>query len=202
MNRTARAILSNNPDRQVRLIYGIMASATTVFIEGSTVAVTVPRLSSAGTLAADDHVALQKFGTDTLIIGRVGSGGVLGGGLAIVSGTKVVANETNTPLNTMSDVHDPNNWGAASGITPAAGWYHVTLQVDWESMATGDRIITQLRRGGSEFAQDDSQAGSTTPNRSISGVINVDGTGLIDGRVYQNSGSNRTAASRLSVHRL
>ena len=71
MNRTARAILSNNPDRQVRLIYGIMASATTVFIEGSTVAVTVPRLSSAGTLAADDHVALQKFGTDTLILGRV-----------------------------------------------------------------------------------------------------------------------------------
>ena len=75
MNRTARVILSKNPDRRQRLVYGVMASATTVFIEGSTVAVTVPRLSSAGALAADDHVALQKFGTDTLIIGRVGSGG-------------------------------------------------------------------------------------------------------------------------------
>jgi len=73
MNRTARAILSKTPDRRQRLVYGVMASATTVFIEGSAIAVTVPQLSSAGVLATNDHVALQKFGTDTLIIGRVAS---------------------------------------------------------------------------------------------------------------------------------
>ena len=73
MNRTARVILSKTPDRRQRLVYGVMESATTVFIEGSTVAVTVPQLSSTGPLAADDHVALQKFGTDTLIIGKVGA---------------------------------------------------------------------------------------------------------------------------------
>lgn len=55
-----------------RIAYGVMASATTVNIEGSTTAVTVPQLASAGVLESGDYVAVQIVGADALIIGRVG----------------------------------------------------------------------------------------------------------------------------------
>lgn len=74
MSAVARKILglSDKPaTASTRLTYGVMASATTVYIDGSSVAVTVPKLASAGTLATNDYVALLQVGPDVLIIGEV-----------------------------------------------------------------------------------------------------------------------------------
>lgn len=73
MSDLAREILSKMPSRTVRIAYGVMASATTVNIEGDTTAVEVPQLASAGLLSSGDYVALQVVGADVLIIGRVGA---------------------------------------------------------------------------------------------------------------------------------
>lgn len=123
--------------------------------------------------------------------------------LAIVSGTKTAVTSTNTSLDTMVDEYDPNGWATAAGVTPPAGYYSVTLQVDWQTMgATTDRVISVLQCGGVTFTQNDSQAGSGSPNRTISGVVYANGSQLIRGIIFQASGADRTADVRMSVHRI
>ena len=71
MSRIARTILELSGQSPLRLVYGVMASATTVYIDGSTVVATVPKLASVGTLAASDYVAVLAVDADYLIIGKV-----------------------------------------------------------------------------------------------------------------------------------
>lgn len=72
MSDLAKKILEPSRAAQIRIAYGVMASATTVNIEGNATAVEVPQLASAGALESGDYVALQIVGADALIIGKVG----------------------------------------------------------------------------------------------------------------------------------
>jgi hypothetical protein len=71
MSQLGAKILSLAPKQVSRIAYGVMASATTVSIEGAVTAVTVPQLASAGVLVSGDFVAIQMVGADSLIIGKV-----------------------------------------------------------------------------------------------------------------------------------
>lgn len=71
MNPLARQIMAQSTDRPTRLVYGVMASATTVYIDGATTAVTVPKLDSVGTLATGNYVSMLVSGADAVIVGTL-----------------------------------------------------------------------------------------------------------------------------------
>jgi hypothetical protein len=73
MSDLGAKILSLAPKQVSRIAYGVMASATTVSIEGAVTAVPVPQLASAGVLVSGDYVAVQMVGADSLIVGKVGA---------------------------------------------------------------------------------------------------------------------------------
>ena len=65
----AKALLSESEDSPpLRLLYGVATGSNTVLVAGSTVAVTLPALSSVTT---DDYVAILACGADRLILGAV-----------------------------------------------------------------------------------------------------------------------------------
>ena len=72
MSRIARKVLELSDRPNTRLLYGVAATATTVYIDGSTTAVTVTTLDDVA-MATDDYVALLADGADYLVIGVVGT---------------------------------------------------------------------------------------------------------------------------------
>ena len=77
MSRMARKILELSEGSHTRLVYGVAASATTVYVDGSTVAVTVPTLDDV-VMVADDYVSILTDGADRLVIGTINAGAEYG----------------------------------------------------------------------------------------------------------------------------
>jgi microcystin-dependent protein len=71
-SKVGRKILELSESPGTRLVYGVAASSSTVYVEGSTTAVTVPALGSMA-METDDYVAMVRVGPDLLAIGVVGS---------------------------------------------------------------------------------------------------------------------------------
>jgi hypothetical protein len=70
VSQLARKLLALSEQHSTRLVYGVAASSTTVYINGSTVAVTVPALDDVS-MSTDDYVAILQTGADALILGVV-----------------------------------------------------------------------------------------------------------------------------------
>ena len=73
MSALARKILTLAESPPLRLTYGVAASATTVYVNGSTGAVTVSTLDGVS-MTANDYVAIMQSGADLLVVGVVGDG--------------------------------------------------------------------------------------------------------------------------------
>ena len=103
MSALSRKMLQLAESPGARLVYGVAASSTTVYVGSSTVAVTVPSLLA--TMTTGDYVAIVQAGADMLIIGQVSpsGGGVMG---ALNDLTDVTAG---SPVN-----NDVLSWDTAS----------------------------------------------------------------------------------------
>lgn len=116
---------------------------------------------------------------------------------------QTVANSTNVTIGGMSAVTDPDGWGSSAGITvPTDGAYLFVAQIDWALGVASTRLISQIRAGGTTYAEDDRLSGSNTPNLSLSGTHYLAAGTLLSVLVFQASGASQNVSVALSAYRL
>jgi hypothetical protein len=68
VNELARVLLDRDPDRPVRLVYGVATGTNTVAVRGAATAVVLPAIL---TVHAGDYCAVLESGADRVILGPV-----------------------------------------------------------------------------------------------------------------------------------
>ena len=68
LSSLARALMSDDEEQPLRLMYGVASGANTVVLDGSSTSLTLPAIVA---VASGDYVAVLGVGSDRLILGPV-----------------------------------------------------------------------------------------------------------------------------------
>lgn len=191
----ARKLLEMQPKPGYRVTYGVMDTASTVFIDGADTAVPAVQLASAGVLASGDYVALQVSSGDALIVGRVGT--APRNCAVSVTTTVGVANNTNTTVvyNTAMLNGTWRNGGNDGIVVPVAGVYMVTSTLNYAATVAGSRIRNSIRLNGT-FQSTVDEVAIGTAGASSSVPITCAAGDVIDVIAFQNTGSTQSLDSK------
>jgi hypothetical protein len=94
-------------------------------------------------------------------------------------------------------MHDPGGANPERIVPPVTGYYQVNARAQFAAEATGDRYLTVYVAGAQYLSTIRVQANSTIGNvLFIAGVCFLTATtDYVEGRVFQDAGSNRTLSS-------
>jgi hypothetical protein len=169
--------LADTAESATRIAYGIMASATTVNIEGNTTAIASEQLASAGTLVTGDYVAMLVAGGDNVVVGSIGTGGP-DKICVLYSATATLTTSLASVESSWTASSDAESWEDGTGITPTiAGWYQVEANLYADIARDGEWYI-RIQRGGafySPFIYRDDSAALRRVGAGVSGLVYCDG---------------------------
>lgn len=102
---------------------------------------------------------------------------------------------------TFNTYHDPYGWASGNTITPTAGIYAITLNLDWASSPALE--VTAYIEVGGTFIEFDNVGDSARTPRRVYSIFEVNGSQAIAGYARQSSGASINATRKaLSVVRL